>query len=91
MGLPRHFFMEMTLKEAEPRDFGAFYDMDLFWECHNFTVSEKNNLVKNAKEKLGNALEFLRQYIKRDASLKQSDFCVAFLEAFHSLFPKALD
>ena len=90
IGISRRYFMEQLILKAEASKTLRFYDLDHFWEQELFKKNQDTNEIeKDGKfNKVLEALDFLSKFIKKDATLKSSDFCVCFLESFNMIFPK---
>ena len=66
------------------------FSIDQFFETEFFKGSKSDQMTTKVA-RFWSAIEFLSKHIKKDATVKNSDFIICFLEAFHNCFPGKLD
>jgi hypothetical protein len=87
LGFGRKYVLEAKLLEREADKTLQYYSVEQFME--NDFFKGKSGLIAAKLDKFYQAIEFVSK-LKKDASTKNSDLIICFLEAFNINFPSQL-
>ena len=84
----KKYYLEKSMAKYE-KDKTLQYYMKKFYMQTEF-FNKKGPITAKKSQNFLDALEFLNKELKKNSSLQQSDFAVAFLNTFSSIFPDGL-
>ena len=85
-GMGRKYFMENLLSNSDEARVLPFYSKKNYLDSKFFQRQNKNDDSSDCQKRILDAFEFISTEFKKDHNSKNTDFPIAFLEAFNQLY-----